>query len=100
MSCRYRFECESDKILALRLNKLERSNRTLNHHFICKFDRENESKGTFRKSRFVCVVIIVFHARAIKLLLVGYTNWNEVIGLLITSLFVNLNKILKQQKYV
>ena len=38
MSCRYRFECESDKILALSLNKLERSNTTLNHHFICKFD--------------------------------------------------------------
>ena len=49
MSYRYRFDCESDKILALSLNKLEQGNRTLNHHFIGKFDRENETKRKFPK---------------------------------------------------
>ena len=51
MSYSYRFDCESDKILALGLNKLERSDRTLNHYFICKFDRDNETSRKFPKSR-------------------------------------------------
>ena len=39
VSYSYRFECECDRIPLLRLNKLERSNRTPNHHFVCKFEK-------------------------------------------------------------
>ena len=69
VSYSHRFECQNDdRLLVLRLNKLERSNetpihqfvcklersnRTPNHRFICKFDRENETKGKFPKSRLV-----------------------------------------------
>ena len=53
MSYRYRFDYERDKILALSLNKLEQSNKTFNHHFICKFDRETRTKRKLPKSRLV-----------------------------------------------
>ena len=48
------FECKNnDRLLVFRLNKLEQSNMTRNHPFVCKFDRENERKRKFLKSRLV-----------------------------------------------
>ena len=43
MSYSHRFECECDRILPLRLNKLERSNGIPNHLFVCKFEQNNET---------------------------------------------------------
>ena len=36
----HRFKCKNDaRLLVLRLNKLERSNETPIHHFVCKFGK-------------------------------------------------------------
>ena len=43
----HRFECKNnDRLLDLRLNKLERSNETPIHHFVWKFEK---NVGTIRK---------------------------------------------------
>ena len=43
----HRFECKNDdRLLVLRLNKLERSNETPIHYFVCKFEK---NVGTIRR---------------------------------------------------
>ena len=47
VSYSHRFECKNDdRLLVLRLNKLERSNETPIHHFVCKFEK---NVGTLRR---------------------------------------------------
>ena len=47
VSYSHRFECQNDdRLLVLRLNKLERSNETPIHHFVCKFEK---NFGTIRR---------------------------------------------------
>ena len=43
-SYRHRVEYEGDNIDSLGLNKLERSNRTTNHLFVCKFKRNIQTQ--------------------------------------------------------
>ena len=41
MSYSHRFECKNDdRLLVLRLNKLNRSNETPIRHFVCKFEKK------------------------------------------------------------
>ena len=39
VSYSHRFECDCDRIHLLKLNKLERSNETPIHHFVCEFEK-------------------------------------------------------------
>ena len=48
VSYSHRSECKNDdRLLVLRLNKLERSNETPIRHFVCKFKK---NVGTIRRS--------------------------------------------------
>ena len=44
VSYSHRFKCKNDdRLLVLRLNKLERSNETPIHHFVCKLEKNFET---------------------------------------------------------
>ena len=52
ISYSHRFESECGRILLLRLNKLERSNRTPNHLFVCKFEKNIETTKIYVKNQY------------------------------------------------
>ena len=67
VSYSHHFECKNDdRLPVLRLNKLERSNKTPIHHFVCKFEKNVGTIKNIPKSRFVWVVGIVLNTKVIR----------------------------------